>query len=143
MTYDFEGVSDERRRTMQAIESEGTGPELKAAAALDELGVSYDEQPTFGRYRPDFQLEDGTVLQVMGCFWHGCPCVRGMDEVETNEDYWSPKLVDNMARDRRRRRELLEDHGVPFVFWVWEHDDIARKVAWLCEWRGLVDDGRT
>lgn len=136
--YDFGDVPDERRRTMRAIESEGTGPEEQAAAALDALGVGYDEQVRFSRYRPDFQLEDGTVLQTMGCWWHGCPCTRSMAEVETNEDYWTPKLRDNVERDRRRRRELLAEHGVPYVFWVWEHEDIPERVAALCETRGLL-----
>lgn len=142
MTYDFGDVSDERRHTMQAIESEGTGPERTAEGALDELGVGYDPQPTFGRYRPDFQLEDGTVLQVMGCWWHCCPCQHGsqMGDVETNEEYWSDKHRENKERDKRRRRELLEEHDVPFVFWVWEHQDVAQRVLDLCEMRGLVDD---
>ena len=71
-------------------------------------------------------------------FWHGCPCTRGMDEVATNEDYWTPKLRDNVERDRRRRRELLGEHGAPFVFWVWEHEDVPARVAALCEHRGLT-----
>lgn len=138
MSYDFGNVSDERRRTMEAIGSEGTGPEEEAAAALDALDVGYEEQPSYGRYRPDFRLEDGTVLQIMGYFWHGCSCQRGMDEVATNEDYWHPKLEDNVERDRRRRRDLLTEHGVPFVFWVWEHDDVAGRVVALCRARGLA-----
>lgn len=138
MTYDFGEVSEERRRTMQAISSEGTGPELEAMRALDELGVDYDEHPSYGRYRPDLRLEDGTVLQVMGCFWHRCPCQREHGTPDTNEGYWDPKFEDNVARDKRRRVELLRDHDVPFVFWVWECQDIPLRVARLCEARGLA-----
>lgn len=139
MTYDFGDVDDERRRTMEAIPSEGTAPEEAAKAALDGLGVSHDDHPTRGRYRPDFVLEDGTVLQIHGAFWHGHPDVRGMDEVETNEDYWSPKLRNNMERDRRRRQELLSDHDAPMVVWVWEVDPVAEHVAWHCRRLGLIE----
>ena len=138
MSYDFGDVDETRRETMRAIGSEGTGPEEEAAAALDALGVGYSEQPGFGRYRPDFEIEDGTVLQIMGCFWHGCPCQRGMGKVDTNEDYWHPKLEKNVERDRRRRRDLLGSHDVPYVFWVWEHEDIPSRVAALCEARDLA-----
>jgi DNA mismatch endonuclease (patch repair protein) len=137
VTYDFGDVDDHTRAVMEANPPEGTGPEETAAAALDELGVGYEEQPSYGRYRPDFRLEDGTVLQIMGCWWHGCPCAHSMDDVGTNEDYWSEKLRTNRERDRRRRRELLADHGAPLVFWVWEHDDVAERVAALCAARGL------
>lgn len=136
MTYDFGSVDDVRRRTMQAVGSEDTGPEQVARLALEEMGVLYDEQVGFGRYTVDFVLEDGTVLQVMGCFWHACP--RHGNDPETNRDYWSPKLVENVERDRRRRRELLTEYGAPYVFWVWEHDDIAERVASLCRSRGIV-----
>jgi len=141
MSYDFGDVGQTRRETMQAIESSGTGPEAQAEAALDELGVRYDDQPGYGRYRPDFRLEDGTVLQVMGCFWHCCPCQRGaqMKDVSSNEDYWSEKHRDNKERDERRRRDLLRDHDAPLVFWVWECQDVPERVAALCEARGLVD----
>jgi DNA mismatch endonuclease (patch repair protein) len=125
---------------MRSIESEGTGPEAEAEAALDALGVAYEAQPSYGRYRPDFRLPDGSVFQVMGCFWHGCPCQRGMDEVGANEDYWGPKLRDNMERDRRRRRELLSERGVPYVAWVWEHADVGRQVEWHCRRLGLAPD---
>jgi DNA mismatch endonuclease Vsr len=139
LSYDFGEVGETRRRTMEAIGSEGTGPERQAAAALDELGVGYEEQVRYGRYRPDFRLEDGSVLQVMGAFWHGHPSVRGMDEVGTNEDYWTPKLRENVERDRRRRRELLTEHGVPYVAWVWEPDPVPRHVEWHCRRLGLVE----
>jgi DNA mismatch endonuclease Vsr len=124
---------------MEAIGSEGTGPELEAEETLDALGVGYDAQPSFGRYRPDFELPDGSVLQVHGAFWHGHPAVRGMDEVETNEDYWTPKLRDNVARDKRRRRELLVEYSVPYVAWVWEVDPVPEHVAWHCRRLGLVE----
>lgn len=138
MSHEFDDVSDERRRTMQAIGSEGTGPEEAMEAALREIGVRYDKQPSIGRYRPDFLLEDGTVLQAMGCFWHCCPCQRGMDEVKSNEDYWTEKHEKNHERDHRRRRELLEEQGAPCVFWIWEHEDVAQRVLDLCEARGLA-----
>ena len=136
--YDFGDVDEATRAVMEGNPPEGTSIEGEAAAALDALGVGYDEQVSFSRYRPDFVLEDGTVLQLMGCYWHGCPCSHGMGDVDTNEDYWSEKLETNRARDKRRRRELLSEHGVPFVFWAWEHEDIPARVESLCDARGLL-----
>lgn len=138
MTYDFDDVSAERRRTMQAIGSKDTGPELKAKAAMDALGLGYDEHPRYGRFQPDFVLDDGTVVQVMGCFWHRCPCQREYGTPDSNEDYWDPKFRDNVERDKRRRRVLLQEHDVPFVFWVWECQDIPAKITWLANYRELI-----
>lgn len=136
--YDFSDTNEQRRETMRVIGSEDTGPERKAEAALDELGVVYDKQVQLGRYRPDFLLEDGSVLQIMGCFWHCCPCKRGMDGVEDNADYWTEKHAMNHERDHRRRRELLHDYDVTYVFWIWEHEDVAARVYDYCCSRGMA-----
>lgn len=143
MSADFDDTDERRRRIMRSIGSENTEPERVAREALEELGVGYEEQPRYGRYRPDFRLEDGTVLQLHGCFWHACPCVsRGMDQVDSHEEYWTEKQRKNVERDRRRRRELLEEHDVPLVFWIWEHEDVAERVLSLCRYLGLVRDAQ-
>ena len=48
----------------------------------------------------------GTVYQYHGCYWHGCPCVRGGDQVI---------LVKTLEVDA----EIVEKH--PMVV-VWEHE---------------------
>jgi len=121
---------------MRGNPPDGTDLEEEAATALDALGVGHEEQPSIGRYRPDFRLEDGTILQVMGCYWHACP-IHG-NSPDTNEDYWETKFAKNRERDKRRRRDLLSEHGVPLVFWVWEHEDVPERVAALCERRDLL-----
>ena len=137
----FDDTSRERSRIMRSVNTEGTEPEVEARIALEELDVEYEAQPRFGRYRPDFRLEDGTVLQIMGCFWHCCPCMDyPMNEVSSHRDYWSEKHRANRERDRRRRRELLVEYSVPYVFWVWEHQVIAERVAAVCVARGLIDE---
>jgi len=98
---------DEKREIMRAIGSQDTEPEKEMTAALDNLGIAYDTQVKIGRYQADFLLEDGSVLQIMY-------------DTETHQ----------------RRRELLNDYNVSYVFWIWE--DAAERVYDYCISRGIA-----
>lgn len=88
-----------------------TKPEKQMAAILDDLGLSYKKQHRFagfGKHRFhkwDFALiEDGVLIEVDGCYWHGCP-------EHTN---------------KKRRAELVEQAAVEV-----ERDALAQSWDWL------------
>lgn len=69
--------------------------------------------------RPDLVIPSlRLILFVDGCFFHVCPLHGRIPE--TNREYWEPKLLRNVQRDRETRQELRL-RG--FKIWkIWEHD---------------------
>lgn len=113
---------------MSRIGSAGTGPEIRAARALDSVGARYTWGGGGVLGRPDFLLPDMRVaLFVDGCFWHGCP--RHSRSPRSNRAYWRAKLARNRARDLRVRSALRRMGWA--VVRVWEHDLEGRRLeAW-------------
>ncbi|MEO1498428.1 MAG: DNA mismatch endonuclease Vsr [Planctomycetota bacterium] len=116
--------SEQRSRTMRAVKSRDTGPELLVATLLDELRVRYRRDAVDLPGRPDFvvepQHEDKERLAVFvhGCWWHGHDCPRGARVPKSNRDYWVAKITRNRRRDRRVATELRK---LGWSVWtVWE-----------------------
>ncbi|QDV74873.1 DNA mismatch endonuclease Vsr [Botrimarina mediterranea] len=121
--------SAERSRTMRAVKSRDTKPELLVAALLDELGVAYRREVAALPGKPDFVITGrGRVVEkrgrqplalfVHGCWWHAHDCPRGARTPKTNRAYWTAKITRNRRRDRRVTRELRE---LGYSVWtIWE-----------------------
>lgn len=84
----FEGVSEGRRRNMQANRSKDTKPETTIRRLLHAEGYRF----RIHRYdlpgRPDIVFPSRRVIiEVRGCFWHGHGCRLG--QLPGNrQDYW-------------------------------------------------------
>lgn len=123
--------SDAVRRTMQAVGSQDTSPELQLRSALHRLGLRFrkDAKPV-----PELRCKADVVFRtarvcvfVDGCFWHGCP--RHFRVPKTNSIWWKEKIQDNMRRDARQTRALRARGWRVIRFW--EHDltaDLERSV---------------
>lgn len=59
------------------------------------------------------------VVEVRGCFWHGCP-THATDPV-ANAAWWRDKITRNRARDADTDLRLREAGWQVVV--VWEHED--------------------
>ncbi len=117
---------EQRRKTMQAVRSKGTGPERRLWAMIAGMrlkGWRKNDSKLPGK--PDVAFpEQRVVVFVDGCFWHGCPhCNRRTPE--TNREYWESKIKGNVERDRKNRETLREDGWR--VVQIWEHE--IRKPA--------------
>lgn len=126
----------QRRRTMQAVKSGDTKPELLVRRRLHALGYRYRLHDRRLPGKPDLVFaRRGAVVFVHGCFWHGHDCARGARRPAANRDYWARKIARNRARDAANR-EALEAMGWR-VLTVWECElrdadaAIARLVAAL------------
>jgi DNA mismatch endonuclease (patch repair protein) len=65
---------------------------------------------------------------IDGCFWHACP--EHGHAVRTNSDYWSPKLLRNVERDRETDAVLIAAGWTVLRFW--EHlapERVAQEIA--------------
>jgi DNA mismatch endonuclease (patch repair protein) len=106
---------------MQGQPQKDTAPELALRRELHRRGL---------RYRTHFAVIDQRrkhdivfrgpriVVEVRGCFWHGCP-IHGTDP-KKNADWWATKLDENRRRDADTDRRLMSA-GWSLVA-VWEHE---------------------
>lgn len=87
---------------MSRIRSSNTLPEVLVRRALRRLGFRFRATAAALPGKPDFILPELRIaLFVHGCFWHCHSCIDGRTP-KSNRRYWSPKLLGNVARDRRK-----------------------------------------
>lgn len=109
---------EERRRAMAAVKSHHTTPERRVRSALHRLGYRFRLHDAKLPGRPDLVLPGRRlVIFVHGCYWHGHRCRRGARMPKTNVEYWQTKIAGNVARDRRRKRELKQLGWRVLVIW--------------------------
>lgn len=116
-----DNVSPETRsKTMRAVKSGDTKPELQVRSALFARGYRYRVHVKDLPGKPDLVFtRKRLAVFVHGCFWHGHGCSRSRMPA-TNVAYWSRKLQRNRGRDDANRH-TLEDAGWS-VYVVWECD---------------------
>lgn len=112
---------EQRSRTMRAVRSRDTKPELTVRRFLHTAGLRYilhdrrlpgSPDLVFPKYR--------TVVFVHGCFWHqhaNCPAAS---RPRSNTEYWSRKLTGNVERDARNRNSLEASGWRVLVIWECE-----------------------
>lgn len=89
-----------RSRTMRAVKSKNTSPEILVRRLLHARGYRYRLHGKDLPGCPDVVFPGRKkVLFVHGCFWHGHDCARGSRIPKTNSDYWIKKVARNRARD--------------------------------------------
>jgi DNA mismatch endonuclease (patch repair protein) len=62
------------------------------------------------------------VVEVRGCFWHGCPLHA--TSPKANADWWREKIERNQARDTDTDARLRAAGWTLMV--IWEHEDPAQ-----------------
>lgn len=79
------------------------------------------------RYRRNYKKLPGSpdivftkfhiAIFVDGEFWHGKDWAARKEKLVHNREYWIEKIEENIARDRRVDRELLQMGWAPVRFW--------------------------
>lgn len=97
-----------RSQVMSRIGPRDTGPELIVRRIVSRLGYKIKLHSPELPGRPDVVVPGRrAVIFVHGCFWHGCArCDRGIRVPKTNTGFWTTKVKENRARDRRVTRRL-------------------------------------
>ena len=107
-----------RKKNMSHIRSKGSKPEEIVRKALFSKGFRYRKNVKAIPGCPDIVLPKyKTVVFVNGCFWHMHDCPRFVWPT-SNENYWYPKILKNVDRDKKNK-ELLQMMGWT-VLTVWE-----------------------
>ena len=108
-------------RRMRSNRRSDTKPEVSLRSLLHRSGL---------RFRKDYpiRLSSGRAVRsdiaftrlrmavfVDGCFWHSCPEHGTIPK--SNQEYWLPKLKENVDRDRATDRDLRSDGWKVLRFW--------------------------
>ncbi len=87
--------------------SKDTAPELECERRLQEQGLRYEKQFRVGRMTVDFYLpQHNLVVEVDGCWWHGC------------KDCCPTSLKEDKFEQRHQK---LAELGYDSIR-IWEHD---------------------
>ncbi|WP_280332733.1 very short patch repair endonuclease [Nocardia wallacei] len=109
---------EQRSRTMRAVRSRDTAPEMAVRRFLHAAGLRYRLHDRQLPGKPDLVFPGRRVaLFVHGCFWHQHPGCPAADRPASNTEYWTRKLDGNMTRDDRRRTELQLKGWKVIVIW--------------------------
>ena len=107
-----------------------TTPELALRRELHRRGLRYRLHAPVVDRRRRHDIVFGSpkvVVEVRGCFWHGCP--EHATSPKANAEWWAEKLRGNRRRDEDSARSLAAAGWTLVV--VWEHEDpitAARRV---------------
>lgn len=117
---------EQRRRTMAAVKSWNTKPEIVVRGILHKAGFRFRLYRKDLPGRPDVALPKyRTVIFVHGCFWHQHPGCKHASKPGTRQDYWLPKLERNIERDKKHTSELDALGWNVLVVWECETKDKA------------------
>ena len=117
-------TSEIRRRTMQAVKSKDTGPELTVRSLVHGMGYRFRLHRKNLPGKPDLVFPRlRKVIFVHGCFWHGHDCTRGARVPVQNRVYWTKKIERNKVRDEDVQAALTAAGWEVFVLWECEIRD--------------------
>ena len=115
-----------RTKTMRAVKSKNTKPELLVRKLIHNLGYRFRLHRKDLPGVPDLVFPSRRkVLFVHGCFWHGHDCKRGARAPKENADYWRQKIARNRARDAAHLEKLSNLEWEAMSVWECELKDLS------------------
>ena len=110
---------------MSHIRSTNSKPEEIVRKYLFSQGFRYRKNVRKLPGCPDIVLPKyKTVVFVNGCFWHKHDCPRFVWP-SSNQEYWEPKILRNVERDKQNTA-LLKEAGWNII------------VVWECELKKMI-----
>ena len=126
-------VSPIRHRTMQAVKSKNTTPELIVRRLLHSNGYRYQLHRSDLPGCPDIVFSrKKKIIFIHGCFWHGHSCARGARVPKSNTEYWTSKITRNRDRDAVVKKKLKANGWAQVVLWECETKNesaILKKIS--------------
>lgn len=98
-----------------------TKPEVSLRSLLHRSGLRFRKDyairlSTGKAVHPDIVFTKRKLaVFVDGCFWHSCP--EHGTVPKSNQEYWIPKLKENVDRDEANERQLRADGWRVLRFW--------------------------
>ena len=114
----------QRSKTMRAVKSKDTTPELIVRKLLHKNGYRYrlHRKELVGKPDVVFPARKKLIF-VHGCFWHGHHCKRGKRMPKNNAEYWHKKITRNVERFEAQKIRLSIQGWRILVIWECEIKD--------------------
>lgn len=107
-----------RSRMMSGIKGKDTRPEMIVRRFLHAKGFRYRLHVSNLPGKPDICLPKyGVVILVQGCFWHRHKGCKLSYMPASNKEKWVEKFRENVRRDRKNIKALIEDGWRVIVLW--------------------------
>ncbi|QEE26769.1 DNA mismatch endonuclease Vsr [Terriglobus albidus] len=122
---------EHRSRTMRAVKSRNTSPELAVRRLLHSMGYRYRLHRADLPGKPDIVFPGRRkAIFVHGCFWHGHNCPRGARIPKENRAYWQEKIDRNRSRDKKVSTQIRLANWKRLIIWECEirSDDLSEKL---------------
>lgn len=115
----MDNVSKETRsKIMRAIKSKDTKEEILLSKALWRQGYRYrkNNRKVFGTPDLTFRKEKIAIF-VDGEFFHGYNWDEKKHQINSNREYWIPKIERNIERDKKVNEFLIKNGWNVIRFW--------------------------
>lgn len=107
----------QRSQLMAKISGKETEPEILVRKYLFSKGFRFRKNDKRYPGTPDIVLPKyDTAIFVHGCFWHGHSCRAGRLP-SSNKKYWTAKIAENRARDKKKKQFLRKDDWKVIEIW--------------------------
>ena len=107
-----------RSKIMRAIKSKDTKEEILLSKALWKRGYRYrkNNKSVFGV--PDLTFKKNKIaIFIDGEFFHGYNWQEKKQKIQSNREYWIPKIERNIERDKKVNEYLLKRGWKVIRFW--------------------------
>ena len=124
-------TKEQRSWNMSRIRSRNTSPELRVRSFLHSAGFRFRLHEKKLPGCPDIVLPKyETVIFVHGCFWHRHSGCRLAYTPKTRVEFWQEKFRQNVERDRKKEKQLLESGWKVLTVWecMTQSEDILKEV---------------
>lgn len=110
--------SEQRRKNMQAVKSKDSKIEIMLRKELWSRGLRYRKNVSTIYGRPDIVFIGKKVAVFCDSeFWHGYDWENRKKDFKTNQDFWIPKIEQNIARDYEVTKKLQSEGWTVIRFW--------------------------
>ena len=112
---------EQRSYNMSRIRSKNTKPEVLLRKALWNNGIRYSLHSKKLPGSPDIVITKHRIaVFVHGCFWHRHQGCKYTTTPETRKEFWEAKFSENIARDKRNYKALIEMKWKVLIVWECE-----------------------
>lgn len=103
---------------MSHVSLKGGKSERALGLALWHMGIRYRKNLKSLPGSPDIAITKYKIaIFVDGEFWHGYDWENRKEKLKSNREYWIEKIEENMLRDQRNDKLLIEMDWLPVHFW--------------------------
>jgi DNA mismatch endonuclease, patch repair protein len=129
---------EQRSRTMRAVRSRDTRPEMVVRRFLHRAGLRYSLHDRGLPGLPDLVFRSRrAVLFVHGCFWHQHEGCAAAARPRSRVGYWDQKLDGNVERDKRHHLDLTAAGWTVLTIWECEAGEPSNLQALVASLRSL------